>query len=281
MGKISDRSILKKMIRLLKNRIFLFAFGIIALFVILNFIIPAKYLLNPVRNFFFEITMPITKIFYKGGDRTGGFFDRISEIRLMSDEKAQLEKKNAELTIENSELKEVKSENEILRAQLGLKQELKDKELVAADIIGRGPTDASASYIINKGKSDGLSEGMPVVSGQMLLGKLTEVDNNFSRVTLIIDPMSIVNVEVQETRAQAVIKGEVGSNLKIDSVPQESKLLLGQRIITSGLGGTMPKGLIIGEVAEIVSPESEIFQSGRVKPAADFNHLEIVFVIKP
>jgi rod shape-determining protein MreC len=269
------------MFNLLKNRIFLFAFSLIALFVILNFIIPAKYLLNPVRNFFFEITMPITKIFYKGGDRTGGFFDRISEIRRMSDEKAQLEKKNAKLTIENSELKEVKRENEILRAQLGLKQELGNKELVVADIIGRGPTDASASYIINKGKSDGLSEGMPVVSGQMLLGKLTEVDNNFSRVTLIIDPMSVVNVEVQETRAQAVIKGEVGSNLKIDSVPQESKLLLGQRIITSGLGGTMPKGLIIGEVAEIVSPESEIFQSGRVKPAADFNHLEIVFVIKP
>lgn len=271
----------KVMVRLLKNRIFLIVIVVILLFVILNFIIPKKYLLNPMRNFFFEITMPITKIFYKGGDKTGGLFDRISEIRRMSDEKAQLEKKNVELTLENSELKEIKRENDILRAELGLKQELKDKELVAADIIGRGPTDASASYIINKGKSDGLGEGMPVVSGQMLLGKLTEVDNNFSRVTLIVDPSSIVNVEVQETRAQAVIKGEVGSNLKINSVPQESKLIIGQRIITSGLGGTMPKGLVIGEVAEIVSPESEIFQSGRVNPAADFNHLEIVFVIKP
>ncbi|MCX6811523.1 MAG: rod shape-determining protein MreC [Candidatus Berkelbacteria bacterium] len=267
------------MVKLLKNRIFLVIVGIIVLFIILNFIIPRKYLLDPTRNFLFRITTPVTKIFYKGGDKTGGFFDKIGEIKRLSDEEAELERKNAGLTLENSKLIEALKENELLRAELGLKQELKDNELVVADIIGRGPTSVSGSFIVNKGKKDGLSEGMPVVSGQMLLGKLTEVDSNFSQVTLIVDPTSVVNVEIQESRAPGIIKGEVGFNVRVDSVPQESPLKVGQRIITSGLGGTMPKGLIVGEIAEITSPESEIFQSARVKPAADFNHLEIVFII--
>ncbi|MBU2595346.1 rod shape-determining protein MreC [Patescibacteria group bacterium] len=268
------------MSKLFKNRIFLISAGVILLFIILNFIIPSKYLLDPLRNFTFRLSMPLTSIFYKGGVKTGGFFYKISEIRRLSDEKFQLEKKNAELELKNSKLNEVLKENEVLRAELGLKRELKKEELVAADIIGRGPTNVSGSLIINKGKKEGLGVGMPVVLGGVLLGKLTEVGEDYSRVTLIIDESSVINVMVEETRAPGLVKGEVGFNLKIVSVPQELPLKDGQRIITSGLGGTMPKGLIVGQVAEILSPESEIFQSGRVKPAADFNHLEIVFIIK-
>lgn len=266
--------------RIFKNRIVLIIAIIFFLFVILNFIIPRKYFLDPFRNFVFRLSTPLTSVFYRGGTKSSGFFDKIRQIRRLTDEKSELEKKNAELVLENSKLKEVEAENEALRDELGLKKELGEKEFVAADIIGRGPMEVSGSFIINKGKKDGLNDGMPVVSGNMLLGKLTEVNNDFSRLTLIIDQSSVVNVMVQETRAPGIIKGEVGFNLKIDSVPQEFPLEVGQRIITSGLGGTMPKGLIVGEVSEILSPESEIFQSARIKPAADFNHLEIVFIIK-
>lgn len=269
------------MFNFLKNRIFLIIIGVLLLFIILNFIVPQKYLLSPLRNLFFRLTTPVTAIFYRGGEKSGGLFSKIGEIRRLADEKGELEKKNAELVLENSKLKEAQQENEVLRAQLGLKQELQNQELVAADIIGRGPTDVGGSLVINKGKKDGLETGMPVVSGSMLLGKLLEVDNNFSRVILIVDPSSIVNIEVQESRAQGILKGEVGFNLKIESVPQDKPLQAGQRIITSGLGGTMPKGLIVGEVEEVISPESEIFQSAKIKPAADLNHLEIVFIIKP
>ncbi len=268
------------MTNLLKNRIFLISTGIIILFVILNFIIPQKYLLDPFRNLVFRLSTPITRIFYKGGVKTGGFFDNISQIKNISDEKSKLEKRNAELELENSKLKEVLKENEVLRAELGLKAKLTNQELVAADIIGRGPGNSSGSLILNKGRKDGLGEDMPVVSSGRLLGKLTEVGDDYSRLILIVDESSVVNAMVEETRASGVIKGEVGFNLIIASIPQESPLKVGQRVITSGLGGTMPKGLIIGEVAEILSPQSEIFQSARIKPAADFNHLEIVFIIK-
>lgn len=266
--------------KFLKNRIFLISVIIVLLFIGLNFVIPKKYLLDPMRNFIFKITMPITKYFYRSGGRTGGFFYNLSQINKLSDEKNELEKKNAELVLENVKLEETLKENQLLREELGLKSEIKDKELAAADIIGRGPTDISGNLIINKGKKDGFNVGMPVVSGGTLLGKLTEVLEDYSRVTLIVDQSSIVNAMVEETRAAGIIKGEVGFNLKIESVPQEFPLKIGQRIITSGLGETMPKGLIIGEVAEVLSPESEIFQSARIKPAADFNHLEIVFIIK-
>lgn len=265
---------------LLKNRIFLIVMGIIILFIALNFVVPRKYLLNPLRNFVFRFSMPITQVFYRSGTKTGGFLSKIKEIKELSDQKSELEKKNAELEYENTKLTEVLKENEVLRAELGLKSKLEGEELIAADIIGRGPSNSSSSLILNRGSQDGLKEGMPVVSNGVLLGKLSEVGSDFSRVTLIVDESSVVNAMVEETRAPGVVKGEVGFNLKIDSVPQEFPLKVGQKIITSGLGGTMPKGLIIGEVAEILSPESEIFQVASIKPKADFNHLEIVFIIK-
>ncbi len=181
---------------------------------------------------------------------------------------------------ENTKLREVEQENKTLRNQLGLKEQLKDLEFTAADIIGRGPSNISNILLINKGSRDGLQAGMPVVSSNMLLGRLSEINSNYSKVLLLTDPSSVVNILVEESRATGVLKGEVGFNLKIESVSQDAPLLKGQRIITSGLGGTLPKGLIIGEVEEIISPKSDIFQSARIKPAADFNHLEMVFVIK-
>lgn len=268
------------MSKLFKNRIFLISTGIIFLFIILNFIIPPKYFLDPFRNLVFRLSTPVTRIFYKGGTRTGGFFYNLGQIKNISDEKSKLEKSNAELELENSKLKGVLKENEALRAELGLKEKLNDQELVAAEIIGRGPGNSGGSLILSKGKKDGLKEDLPVVASGRLLGKLAEVSDDYSRLILIVDESSVVNAMVEETRAAGVIKGEVGFNLIIDSISQESPLKVGQRVITSGLGGTMPKGLIIGEVAEILSPQSEIFQSARIKPAADFNHLEIVFIIK-
>jgi len=252
----------------------------IVIFALLNIIIPDKYLSSPLRNIFYQIISPLTSSLYKGGDSTSGFFSQISEIKRLSDEKSSLEKEVAELINENSKLRELERENEILKNQLGLKEEQKDLEFIAADVIGRGPTNISNTLLLNKGSDDGLADGMPVVTGSMLLGKLTDVSSDHSRVLLIVDPASVVNVMVQETRAAGVLKGEAGFNLKIESVPQEAPLKKGQRIITSGLGGTLPKGLIVGEVDSLVSSESEIFQSARIKPYADFNHLELVFIIK-
>jgi rod shape-determining protein MreC len=134
--------------------------------------------------------------------------------------------------------------------------------------------------LINKGSRDGLKESMPVVSSNMLLGRLSGVDSDYSKVLLLTDPSSVVNVLVEESRANGILRGEVGFNLKIESVSQDAPLLKGQRILTSGLGGTLPKGLIIGEVDEVISPKSEIFQSASIKPAVDFNNLEIIFVLK-
>lgn len=268
------------MYKLLKNRYLQIIIVLVVLFVLLNFIIPEKYFLSPVRNIFLKITSPVVSLMYSGGDRTHGFFSQLGRIKSLSQENEELERKIAKLLIENSEIQETKRENEILRSQLDLKKEFKELELIAAEIIGRGPSNISSNLIIGEGSSGGISRGMPVVSGNMLIGKIDEVESDFSRVLLIVDPGSVVNVMIQESRAIGVLKGETGFNLVVESIPQEVELKKGQRIVTSGLGGTFPKGLVIGEIDEIKSPKSDIFQSANVRPVADFNHLEIIFVIK-
>jgi rod shape-determining protein MreC len=207
------------------------------------------------------------------------FWINIKDIRKLSEINKALEKENRKLISQNSNLKELKNENEILRAQLGFIQEHPEYKLVAAEVIGRDPNNFLQFMTINKGSRDGIKKDMPVISEGYLVGKIFEVDKTNSKVLLITNPSSIVNALIQESRATGIIKGELGYSLTIESISQEAKVELGDTVITSGLGGTFPKGLIIGEIIQIEKKEAEVFKKAQVSPLVDFTSLEVVFVI--
>ena len=151
--------------------------------------------------------------------------------------------------------------------------------MLAAEVIGKDPSSWFKTIIIDKGSTDGVGRGDPVVVPEGIAGQIMEVAENYSKVLLIIDRNSAVDSLVQRTRARGVIKGESIRQCTLEYVLQKNEVKAGDTIVSSGLDGVYPKGLRVGEVSEVNTGSSGIFKEVIVNPYVDFEKLEEVLVI--
>lgn len=255
---------------------FLAVIAICLLFVFLN---PAG-IFNSLRNVFFTLSYPFQKTFYIGSrkvNETINFFGSIAELR---EENIKLLKENNYLVAQIAELKNEKKENALLREQLSVIPR-KEYELEACLVIGQDPQKSGSWLMIDKGQNKGIEVGMPViVSDGILVGKISEVYESASRVVLLTDSGSLVNALDLETSSKGVVKGEYGLGLLMDMVAQTDALNEGDTIVTSGLDGSMPKGLHIGKIQEVKISTDRLFQQALVIPQVKYSKLDVVFIIK-
>ena len=251
---------------------------ILIIVVILAFIVPKKYFWNPVKSVFSVAITPVQRVVYKGARSVYDFFSTIGKISKLASENNELKNEIDKNLADKAKLMDLEKENEILRDQLNF-QKQNNYKLVPADIIAHDPTNIQKTLTINVGSNQGIKEEMPVISSGMLVGKISEVHLTSSQVLLITNPNSIINSMIAESRANGLVQGELGYGLIMNSIPQDTKINVGDLVVTSGLGGTFPKGLILGQVSEIVSKQGEIFQSAVLRPSLDLDKLEILFVI--
>lgn len=120
---------------------------------------------------------------------------------------------------------------------------------------------------------------MPVLGPLGLLGQTVEVSKSSAKVRLITDPRSGVASMIQATRVEGIVNGSIDGHLSLDFVSRDATVTAGDVVITSGLGGVFPKGIIIGEVLEAVSTSGGLQQEIRVTPASDPSALEEVLVL--
>lgn len=179
---------------------------------------------------------------------------------------------------ENEKRNEIELTNYRLRKLLNFKKTI-DHQVLPAEIVGKDPSPWYQAILIDKGKSDGVEKGQPVVIPEGIAGQVTEVLNNYSKVLLIIDQNSAVDALVQRTRARGVIKGDSTDRYLFKYVLRKHDVRVGDTIVSSGLDGVFPKGLRIGYVSEVVKPSSGIFQDVTVAPFIDFEKLEEVLVL--
>lgn len=168
--------------------------------------------------------------------------------------------------------------NERLKKLLMLKQELPVPS-VAASIIGEDGAPWFKTMIVDRGGSDGFQEGMPVVASDGVVGQLVKVAEGSSRILLITDHSSAVAAVVQRSRARGVVRGAGSGRLTLEFAIREDDVKVGDQIITSGIGGTFPKGIPIGEVTMVKKGEYGIFQTVEVRPAVMISRLEEVLVL--
>lgn len=260
---------------------FLVVVAIILLLIFLNF----KGLLEGPKNVVYKIFSTFQKIFYSVSNKISDFFSFFFSINRTIKENSLLKEQNVKLLIEVSQLKEIARENEVLREQLNLESSQKNrlsetKKMILANVLGQDPTSFGQYLFIDKGKKDNLTVNLPVTkAGGILIGKISEVSQSSSKVLLLTDQNSLVNVITQKNRATGILKGEAGLNLILEMIPQTEKIEKGELVLTSGLGGIFPKGLIIGEIEKIISSDIEVFKKAKVKPSFDIKDLEIVFVM--
>ena len=250
---------------------------LIAFFIVLNLTSFSK----EVKNFFYLISSPIQKTLWRAGDNLSDFFEVISEIEKLKKENEELLLKNQALLAENTRLKELKKENEVLREalEIGLEKEFK---LLLSEV--RGKDISQDTLLINKGSKDGISKGFPVITQQKaLIGKIGEVYENFSKVILISNKESSFDAKIMEWDddgdIRGVIKGKGNLKLFLDLIPQEKEIKEGNLVVTTVLGGIFPKGLLVGEIKEVLKSDIQPWQGAEIKPAFDIKELETLFVI--
>ncbi len=227
---------------------------------------------------FMEILSPFQRV-YHGGVRTIRDLARnyIFLVRLR-EENEKLRKLVVELERRNVEMAEMAIANERLRRFLDFKENI-PKPTLPAELIGEDASTWFRTITINKGSIDGVHRGMVVVAAAGLVGHVINTSRDVSRVLLITDYNSSVDAICQDNRARGIVQGKGGDLCDLNYVSRRENLAPGNRVITSGLGGRFPKGLIVGTVTRVEKKSYGVFQKVEVTPAVDFRKLEGVFVI--
>jgi rod shape-determining protein MreC len=193
------------------------------------------------------------------------------------DDNRQLQVENSALKSELNRLEEISLENERLRRLLEFK-ETQAVQTLPAQVIAEDASSWFRTVVIDKGFADGVLEGMPVVVAEGVVGRVIRNGPRESKVLLITDASSAVAALVQASRSRGICRGQ-GEFLNFDFVLRKEQLEVGDPVITSGMGGIFPKGLLIGYVQSVDRMEFGLFQVIEVVPAVDFSRLEEVLVL--
>lgn len=176
------------------------------------------------------------------------------------------------------ELQEASKENERLQRLLSFKTNT-TFSTEAARVIGRDSTNWVSSIIIDKGKRSNVEVGMPVISEIGLVGKVFEVGNSISKILLINDPNFKVAAIVQDSRDEGIVSGSLGGNCRMYFLSLESDVEVNDIVVTSGLGGVFPKGLLIGRVIDVDVDPGGLMKNCSIQPSTDLSNIEEVLVI--
>jgi len=150
---------------------------------------------------------------------------------------------------------------------------------IAANVIGRDPTNWSSSIVIDRGKKDGLQPGMPVVNSLGVVGKVSEVGSSTSRVLLLTDPNFSVAALVQRNRENGLVAGTLTGTCRMKYLSYDANVKVGDRVITSKLSSAFPEGLLIGVVTKVEESQSSPTLECLVNPMVSLSQVEEVLVI--
>ena len=251
-----------------------FLFGIV---VIILLVLGLNFFQKEIKAFFYTISSPIQQSLWRAGDRVSGFCQGIAEIKETKNKADEFYLKNQRLLAEIAVLNELKKENKVLREALEINLN-KDFKLELTEIIGK---DISQDFVlINKGFDDNISENMPVITQQKaLLGKVSKVYKNFSKVMLISSKKCSFDVKIQEKDISGLIKGKGNFKILLDFVPQNKEISQGDIIVTSSFGGLFPAGLLAGKIKDVKKSDVEPFQQADIEPIFNIKEINFLFVI--
>ncbi|MBU3964599.1 rod shape-determining protein MreC [Patescibacteria group bacterium] len=246
---------------------------VVAIFVIMIFV----FLHRPIRSVFHSISNSLESWCWEKGQNDSNFWIGFFNATNIKIQNQNLKQENQALLGDLLGFKELEEENQRLRnaLELGLAEEFKLKETV---ILAK---DAMMDYvIINKGKQDGISEGMAVITYEkVLVGKVAEVYQDSCQVRLATDAGTKFGVKIADTNIQALAKGEGDEKLTLDLMPKDVDIPIGALVYTSGPEGGYPIGLLIGTISETSNADAEPFQTAKIDNFFKVLNATLLFVI--
>ncbi|MDO8530360.1 MAG: rod shape-determining protein MreC [bacterium] len=244
----------------------------------------------PIKNYFFAITSPITKTFWTAGDGSSGLLASVFSFGSLTKENKELAYENQALLARLSLLQSELAKTQAVQGALDATKH-DNFTLVLAEAIGLDT--ANDFILINKGRDDGIQENMPVISAEKILyGKVVIVYANFSRVMLISNKTSVMDIKilapvdaVGEPGTPALgpiygaVKGSGNLSMYLDLISSDVKLHEGDVLVSSALEGAFPKDLLVGKIVSTNQNDLKPFQTAEVQPFFDIKKIEALFVI--
>lgn len=186
-----------------------------------------------------------------------------------------------------AENEKLRLENEQLRQQVGLKATLTEYDILPATVISRSPDFWLDQLTINVGRQDGVSENMLILSNGAVVGKIVSVGDNNAKVTILsntsVEAISLsAFIQEQSNMIYGVVSkyDTTTKTLKMSNIDMSANVQINQQVMTSGLSGQAPKGLLIGTVESVHVDATGLFKEAVIRPTQDYLNIQYVFVVK-
>lgn len=230
------------------------------------------------KNIVLEAATPVQKFFSAGIGHVDDAWMRYIRLVGLEEENRQLKVKIAALQSQLLLYQEGYQESQRLQKLFTLTKDA-PYNFVAASVIGREQAALSKTIWINKGSIHGLKPGMPVAAPPGLVGRLTDVTWHSSKVQLLIDENSNVDVLIQRTRVQGIVRGAGARGCVVKYISKIQDVKDGDVVVSAGMSNIFPKGLLIGKVSAVDRMDVGLFLQVHVSPFVDFSKIEEVLVL--
>jgi len=269
MLKINNKKIIKY-IAVIILLVFLYTIGALS---------PLEGVIAKVLNpAFFQVQKLSSSLNKKYKEQTS----KIDFNQALNDQRMEINR----LLSENAELEIVKEENETMRKYLNFFSK-HDYNKVLAGVISRGNISDSANRVeairIDKGASDGLYPGLVVVNESgIVIGKIAKVKEAISEINLVLnDECRIAATILSDDKTSGIVEGQLGLTMQMKFIPQAKNIKKGDIVVSSGLEELIPRGLVIGQISDLVRENNELWQSAVLDSSVELNELIVVSVLVP
>jgi rod shape-determining protein MreC len=259
---------------------------LLLVFAITLLVLHESGVIAPLENNLQFVTTPLQRATSRFTERLGDLFTTMRDVQELEEEVEALRRERDALLSDNIRLQQYEATTVQLRELLNFQEGNPTWAFLGADVVGQGevigqePNPYLRYLTINVGAEEGVDMGMPVIAGgAVLIGRIAEVGPHTAKVQLLSDTASSVAVRLQESRTTGLVVGQPDASLRMVYIPQTEEVQLEEVVFTSGLGGSMPRGLVIGQVAELIQRDFAFDQEAVIRPAIDYHQVEMVLII--
>lgn len=233
-----------------------------------------------------DVTAVVGRFFSKPANALNTVISDVNNLQDTFEENKKLKKELDKLAETQAELATVNKENEEMKIELDLQSTVTDYEIISGSVIARNPDRWIDQIIIDRGSSEGITNGMSVMSNNGLVGRVSEVSPTSSKVTLLTaDKETAILTSAEIINEEDTIFGVINAydsdrkQLIMEQIISTDSIKIGSEIVTSGLGGVVPRGLLVGVVSEVTLDRYGLGQRVYIEPAADFENIRFVTII--
>lgn len=208
---------------------------------------------------------------------TGTWRDYV-DLRTVREENKRLQLETTMLKRRLDQLQDQALETQRLERLLAMRQ-ASQAEFLTARVVGKDATNWFKTLLLDRGSLEGIRRNQPVLAPDGLVGRIVEVTPTSARVQLLTDPVSAVGGLIQRTRITGIVSGNLGEGARVRYLPLMADVVVGDEVVTSGMGGVFPKGILIGRITSVERKSGALFQEATMQSAVDLSRLEEVLIL--